>query len=60
MLITKEYFVINQKISEVGKAQLPQLRKLRFVLILYFETLRKLRCGPKSLKFAALSLRCAF
>ena len=54
MFITKEYFVINQKIPEVGKAQLPHLRKLRCALILYFETLRKLRCRPKSLKFAAL------
>ena len=43
---------------EVGKAQLkaqpPQLRKLRCALIFYFETLRKLRCGIKPLKFVAL------
>ena len=29
-------------------------------LIFYFETLRKLRCGLKSLKIVALKLRCAF
>ena len=52
----------------MGKAQLeaqfpqpPQLRKLRCALIFYFETLRKLRCGLKSLKIvrfncAALSI----
>ena len=39
----------------MGKAQLPQLRKLRCALIFYFKTLRKLRCGLKSLKFVALS-----
>ena len=32
---------------EVGKAQPPQLWKLRCALIFYFETLRKLRCGLK-------------
>ena len=46
---------------EVGTAQLEaqlpqplQLRKLRCALIFYFETLRKLRCGLKSLEFVAL------
>ena len=46
---------------EVGKAQLeaqlpqsPQLRKLRCALIFCYETLRKLRCGIKRLKFVAL------
>ena len=48
---------------EVGKAQLesqsatsqpPQLRKLRCALIFYFETLRKLRCGIRPVKFVAL------
>ena len=45
--------------SEMGKAQLfqsPQLQKLLCALILYFETLQKLCCGLKSLKFAALSI----
>ena len=41
-------------LPEVGKAQLPQLRKMRCALIFYFETLRKLRCGQKSLKIVAL------
>ena len=43
--------------AEVGKAQLPQppeLRKLRCALIFYFETLRKLRCEIKPLKFVVL------
>ena len=40
---------------EVGKEQPPQLQNLRDALIFYFETLRKLRCGLKSVKLAALS-----
>ena len=51
---------INQrwaKRNQKRKAQLPQppqLRKLLCALIFYFETLRKLRCGIKRLKFVAL------
>ena len=45
-----------EKLTEVGKAQPPQLRKLRCALIFYFETLRKLRCEIKPLKFVALSI----
>ena len=41
--------------AEVGKAQLeaqpPQLRKLRCALIFHFETMLKLRCGQKLLRF---------
>ena len=51
--ISQRWAKRNQK----RKAQLPQppqLRKLRCALIFYFETLRKLRCGLKSLKFVAL------
>ena len=44
------------KRNQKRKVQLPQpppLRKLRRALIFYFETLRKLRCGLKPLKFVA-------
>ena len=50
-----------REITEVGKAQLevqlpqpPQLHKLCCALVFYFETLRKLRCGIKPLKFVVL------
>ena len=50
---------VGLKLPEVGKVQLeaqpPQLQKLRCALSYYFETLRKLHCGLKSLKFVALS-----
>ena len=40
--------------AEMKRNAIPQMRKLRFALIFYFETLRKLRCGLKFLKFIAL------
>ena len=53
--------IIEIKNLKVGNAQLEaqlpqptQLRKLRCALIFYFETLQKLRCGIKPLKFVAL------
>ena len=51
------------RFAEVDKAQLKrkaqlllplQLQKLRCVLIFYFETLWKLHCVPKFLKFVVL------
>ena len=54
---TKNYCKLVD-LPEVGKAQLevqpPQLRKLHCALIFYFETLRKLCCGLKSLKLIVL------
>ena len=42
------------QMPEVGRAQPPQLRKLRCALIFYFEILWKLHCGLKSQKCVAL------
>ena len=44
----------------MGKVQPPKLQKVRLALIFYFETLRKLRCGLKCLKFVGLRFQFFF